>query len=56
MLEYIYMYMYIGGLMGYMYIYRPDIYTYIYTKKLQFVAYGQFVLVFSLNDFMVRSA
>ena len=33
-------YIYIGGLMGYIYI---------YPKKLQFAAYGQFVLVCPLN-------
>ena len=46
---------YIGGLMGYKYIYiywRADgRYMYI-SKKLQFAAYGQFVLVFVENTFL----
>ena len=33
----LYRYVYIGGLMGYIYIYN--------SKKLQFAAHGQFVLV-----------
>ena len=36
------LYIYIGGLMGYIYIY-----IYIFPKKLQFAAYEQLVLVFS---------
>ena len=45
--EYVYIYIYIyiyiiGGLMGYIYIF-------IYPKKLQFAAYGQFVLVLSCS-------
>ena len=38
--EYVYIYNYL-----YIYIYILFIYIYIYPKKLQFEAYGQFVLV-----------
>ena len=38
----IYIYKYKGGVMGY-------IYVYIYPKKLQFAAYGQFVLVLDIK-------
>ena len=37
----LYRYIYIDGLMGYIYLYID-----IFNKKLQFAAYGQFVLVF----------
>ena len=39
-----------GGLMKYINIYIGGLMEYIYPKKLQFAAHGQFVLVFSQED------
>ena len=43
-------YIYIGWLMGYIYIYIN-----IFPKKLQFTAYGQFVLVYLIKLLLLES-